>query len=217
VPGIATAASHVGIEWYSGIHWRLGAIDSGQKRSVTDESESGERPAPRVRVFDPADRELFLVLQRDGRARYRDLARELGTSEYLVRRQLDTLVRRGMLAFRTDFARSEGGWPAQFVLRLSVPHDRLAEFGAEIGAWPTTRICLSAVGPANLLVVAQAHRIGDLTAVLDRIQVGSHDVVVADQRLVLRVVKSWGRLVDTDGRAAGVVPVDPWATLTPGG
>jgi hypothetical protein len=36
---------------------------------------------------------------------------------------------------------------------------------------------------------------------------------VADQRLVLRPCKSWGRLLDTAGHATGVVPVDLWAPI----
>ncbi len=210
IPEIAAARAHTGIGWYSGVHWRLGAIDATQKRSVTDGSDDDKGRAPRTREFDDADRRLFLALQQDGRARYRDLARDLDTTEYLVRRQLDKLVRRGMLGFRTDFARTEGGWPAEFILWLSVPHHRLAEFGTEVADWPSTRISLSTVGPANLMLMAQAHRVDDITTILDRIRDGLPGTTVTDQRLVLRPIKSWGRLLNPDGHATGLVPVDPW-------
>ncbi|MEU6187671.1 Lrp/AsnC ligand binding domain-containing protein [Nocardia sp. NPDC047038] len=217
VPGIASAAAHIGIDWYSGVHWRLGAIDTEQKRSVAEESVKEQRSATRMRVFDEADRQLFVALQQDGRARYRFLASELGTSEHLVRRRLETLLRRRMLDFRTDFARTEGGWPAEFVSWLEVPHHHLAEFGAEIARWPTTRICMSTVGTANLMVMSQVHQVRDLSDILDRIRDHLPRATVVDQRLVLRPVKSWGRLLDNDGRAAGVVPVDPWAAATAAG
>ncbi|WP_429427910.1 Lrp/AsnC family transcriptional regulator [Nocardia sp. GAS34] len=217
VAGIASATSHIGIEWYSGVHWRLGAIDTSQTRSVTAESDSEGRATPRVRTFVPADRQLFLALQRDGRARYRDLARELGSSEYLVRRQLDTLVRRGMLGFRTDFTRVEVGWPVEFVLWLSVPHHRLEEIGGEIASWPVTRICLSTTGVANLMVMAQVHKVGAIADALERVRTNLPDAEVVEHRLVLRPIKSWGRLLDADGRAAGLIPVDPWATADSGG
>jgi len=38
-------------------------------------------------------------------------------------------------------------------------------------------------------------------------------VTVLDTRVVLRSVKSWGRLLGLDGRAQDVVPVDLWAPV----
>jgi DNA-binding Lrp family transcriptional regulator len=221
VPGIARGRAHVGLQWYSGVHWRLGAIDRSQQRSVADEADTGGRRAARGRTLSargralaPPDQALFLALQRDGRARYRDLARELGTSEHLVRRRLDSLVRRGMLGFRTDFARREGGWPAEFITWLSVPHDKLDHVGAEISAWPETRICMSAVGSVSLMVMSQVHRVDGVSAILEQLRGTVPEAAVSDQRLVLRAFKSWGRLLDEAGHAAGVVPVDPWAATT---
>jgi DNA-binding Lrp family transcriptional regulator len=213
VPGIARGRAHVGLHWYSGVHWRLGAIDTGQQRSVADETDGGRRRGARDRTLPPADRALFLALQRDGRAKYRDLARELGTSEHLVRRRFDSLVRRGMLGFRTDFARREGGWPAEFVTWLSVPHDRIDHAGAEISGWHETRICMSTVGSSNVMVMSQVHRTTDVSAILDQLR-RVPEVTVSDQRLVLRAFKSWGRLLDEAGHAVKVVPVDPWAATT---
>ncbi|MFI1914089.1 Lrp/AsnC family transcriptional regulator [Nocardia sp. NPDC020380] len=212
VPGIASGTAHVGTEWFSGVHWRLGAMDAEQQRSVTEDAEPTPKRATRTRTFGSADHALFLALQRDGRARYRDLAQIVGTSEYAVRRQLDALVRHGILAFRTDFARTEGGWPAEFVLWLAVPQPRLTEYGAELASWSATRICLATVGPSNLMVMVQVHRVNDLAGILARVHDTLPEAVVTDQRLVLRPVKSLGRLLDADGHAVGVVPVDPWAS-----
>ncbi|MFJ9369025.1 hypothetical protein ACIRRA_32015 [Nocardia sp. NPDC101769] len=63
------------------------------------------------------------------------------------------------------------------------------------------------------MMMAQVHRIADLSAILGRIATALTDAVVVDQRLVLRAFKSWGRLLDSSGRAAGVVPVNPWAAV----
>jgi DNA-binding Lrp family transcriptional regulator len=215
MPGVADVTARVGLQWYSGVHWRLGAIDPSQQRAVADESNPGRRKVRRDRALDPADRALFVALQRDGRARHRDLARELGMPEHLVRRRIDALVRRGMLGFRTDFTRREGGWPAEFVLWLSVPRNALDRGGDEIARWPETRICMSTVGSANLMVMAQVHQTGDLATILARIDTALPDATVVDQRLVLRAFKSWGRLLDEAGHAVDVVPVDPWARPTP--
>jgi DNA-binding Lrp family transcriptional regulator len=214
VPGTARGRAHVGLQWYSGVHWRLGAIDRSQQRSVADEADTRRRGFASGRALAPPDQALFLALQRDGRARYRDLARELGTSEHLVRRRLDSLVRRGMLGFRTDFARREGGWPAEFITWLSVPHDKLDRVGAEISGWHETRICMSTVGSVNLMVMSQVHRVAGVSAILEQLRRTVPEATVSDQRLVLRAFKSWGRLLDEAGHAAGVVPVDPWAATT---
>ncbi len=214
VPGVAQTRSHAGLRWHSAVRWRLGAIDSQQKRTVTDgegDDAAARASVTRDCVFEPLDCALFVALQRDGRARLRDLARDLDTSEDLVRRRIDFLVRREMLSFRTDFTRSEGGWPVEYVFWLIVPQRFFDRVSSEICAWPETRICMSTVGHANLMVMAQVHRATDVSGILDRLDRMTPAVGVADHRLVLRAVKSWGRILDPTGRAVGVVPVDPWA------
>jgi DNA-binding Lrp family transcriptional regulator len=215
VPGIAHVRAQVALQWYSGVHWRLGAIDNRRRRSVAEGADVDHRHAARDRAFLPADRALFLALQRDGRAQYRRLAHDLDTSEHLVRRRLNSLINRGTLAFRTDFARREGGWPVEFVLWLSIPHHKLDHYGAEIGNWSETRISLSTVGSTNLMVMSQVHQISDLSQIVERIRATLPEATVIDQRLVLRPFKSWGRLLDVAGHAVGIVPVDPWAPTTP--
>lgn len=216
VSGIARARAHVGLEWHSGVQWRLGAIDPSQEQSVVDDTTEAERKrAARDRVLEPADRALFLALQHDGRARYRDLAEELDTTEHLIRRRLALLVRRGLLNFRTDFARGEGGWPTELILWLTVSNQELRQVGRDIGQWPETRICLSTVGSTNLLVMVQVHQVSDLSGILDRINHTFPTATVTDQRLVLRAGKSWGRILDSDGHAVEVIPVDPWAQIIP--
>lgn len=212
VPGAARVRSHVGLEWYGGARWRLGAISTGQRASVASDEPGTQGPAiERTRVFDDAERDLYLALQHDGRAGYRELARELNTSEQQVRRRLVSMVRRGTLSFRADFARGEGGWPVELVLWLAAPFDRLEQIGVELGRWPETRICMATSGSANLLVMVQLHLLQDLGHVLARLHAAHPDVQVRDQRVVLRAVKSWGRLLDGAGHAAEVVPVNPWA------
>src|SRR5882757_918082 len=211
-PGISRVRSNIVTNWYSDVHWRLGAISTGQELSVRPGDTAREQPSERRTLqFDQEDRELYLALQHDGRARYVDLAEPLGTSEQLVKRRLDKLTRNGTLAFRTDFTRTDGGWPTQLVLWLLVPDDRLAEVAGEIARWRETRICASALGPANLLVKLQLHRLDDVEPLFARIRDTLPVATVADRRLVLRPVKSWGRLLDTEGRCTQVVPVDPWA------
>lgn len=214
IAGMARVHTQIGIAWYSDVHWRLGAISSGEERAVRDGEPPGQPASWRGQVYNAEDRALYLALQPDGRARYRDLAARLDAPEQLVRRRMADLARRGMLAFRTDFARWEGGWPAQVILWLSAPGDGLHDAGLAIGAWRETRMCLSVVGVANLFVVVQLHRLAELGDVLARIRCSLPDLTVVDQRVILRPVKSWGRLLNQDGHATGLVPADPWAPVS---
>lgn len=85
VPGAARVRSHLGLEWHGGVHWRLGAISSGQRASVTSDEPGTQGPvAERTRILDDAERDLYLALQRDGRAGHRELAHNLNCSEKQV-------------------------------------------------------------------------------------------------------------------------------------
>jgi DNA-binding Lrp family transcriptional regulator len=213
-PDVVRARSHIGLEWFSGVHWRLGAIDTGAEREVRETHDADREPGRGTKTFDPDEHALYLALQHDGRARYRDLAHQLDTSEQQVRRRMTTMTTRGLLTFRTDFTRIEGGWPALPVLWLRVPDELLEQVGGQIGAWRETRICFSVVGAANLFVMVQLHRLGELSSVFAKIRALGDRIEITDQRVVLRPLKSWGRLLDHSGHATGVVPVDPWAPVT---
>jgi DNA-binding Lrp family transcriptional regulator len=210
-PGLARMRAHVGTAWYSKVRWRLGAISGGEAHSVRDDATDEAGQLAGSRTYDETDHALYLALQHDGRARYRDLARELGTSEQLVQRRMTSLARRGMLTFRTDFTRGEGGWPAQIMFWLTVPGAALDLAGAEISGWRETRICMAVVGRANVFVMLQLHHLGELSGLYERLAAVLPQARIADQRVVLRPVKSWGRVLDRAGHATGVVPVDPWA------
>jgi hypothetical protein len=62
----------------------------------------------------------------------------------------------------------------------------------------------------------QLHKVSDLDPVIHRLSAEHPGVAVLDTRVVLRSVKSWGRLLGLDGRAQHVVPVDLWAPVNKG-
>lgn len=208
VPGVYRARSALITHLFSGTHWRLGGLSAGQARTVAPEpTKTG--PA---HEFDDFDREMFLALQGDGRLSFRDLAAALGRSEPVVRRRLGLLTRSGLLAFRTDFARVEAGWPSAIALKLRVTWPHVDAVGRALVHYPETRFCVAtAGGPANLFVTMQLHQVSALDSVISRLMVECPDVAVLDTRVVLRSVKSWGRLLGPDGHAQEVVPVDLWA------
>jgi len=211
VPGLQRVESALITQLFSGTRWRLGGLSSGQVRTVAPEPAK----TALVHEFDEFDRELFLALQRDGRLSFKDLAAALHRSEPVVRRRVGLLIRTGLLAFRTDFARVEAGWPSGMALKLRVAWPQVAAVGRALVHYPETRFCVATVGgPANLFVTMQLHHASALGAVIHRLLGEFPGVAVLESRVVLRSVKSWGRLLGPEGRAQEVVPVDLWAPVS---
>jgi DNA-binding Lrp family transcriptional regulator len=209
VPGLRRVQTALITQLFSGTQWRLGGLSSGQVRAVTPEPTTTEQ----VHAFDEFDRELFRALQHDGRLTYRDLAAAVGRSEPVVRRRVDLLTRTGLLAFRTDFARVEAGWLTAVAVKLRVGLLEAAAVGRTLVQYSETRFCVATVGggAADLFVTMQLHKLSDLGPVMKRLLAAHPGVAVLDTRVVLRSVKSFGRLLGPEGRAEEVVPVDPWA------
>jgi len=211
VKGLSRVQSALVTNLFSGTRWRLGGLSPDQVRAVTPESAKTNQ----THDFDEFDRELFLALQRDGRVSFRDLAAMVERPEPTVRRRLGPLTHSGMLAFRTDFARVEAGWLTAVALKLSVTGSAATTVGRTLVGYPETRFCVAVVGDgaADLFVTMQLHNVSDLDSVIRRLSADHPGVAVLDTRVVLRSVKSWGRLLGLDGRAQDVVPVDLWAPV----
>jgi DNA-binding Lrp family transcriptional regulator len=212
VTGIRAVRTASVFQLFSGTYWRLGAITTAQAREMSP-------PAPPAahRDIDDFDRQLYLALQEDGRLSYRDLAARLGTSELVTRRRMQLLIRAGALTFRADFARAEAGWPTSVVLLLRLSADAaLAEAGNALVLWPETRVCAAVLGgDAHLFVTVQVHHLSAVDGFVARLHQAFRGVAVLSSRVVLRPVKSYGRLLDVNGYADGMVAVDPWAEIIP--
>jgi DNA-binding Lrp family transcriptional regulator len=211
ITGLNRVQSALMTQLFSGTRWRLGGLSPDQVRAVTPEPA---KTSP-AHEFDEFDRELFLALQCDGRLSFRDLAAAVGRPEPTVRRRLGLLTHAGMLAFRTDFARVQAGWPTAVALKLSVTGSAVAAVGRTLVRYPETRFCVAVTGggAANIFVTMQLHNVSDLDPIIHRLSAEHPGVAVLDTRVVLRSVKSWGRLLGLDGRAQDVVPVDLWAPV----
>ncbi|MGO9382169.1 MAG: Lrp/AsnC family transcriptional regulator [Mycobacterium sp.] len=209
VAGLRRVRSALITELFSGTRWRLGGLSSGQVRAVTPDPATNTS----AHQFDEFDRELFLALQRDGRLSCRDLAATVGQSEPVVRRRMGLLTRSGLLAFRTDFARVEAGWLTGVALKLRVTGSPVATVGRALVQFPETRFCATIVGDdaASLFVTLQLHKLSSLDGVISRLIAEYPGVTVLDTHVVLRSVKSWGRVLGLDGHAREIVPVDLWA------
>jgi len=74
-------------------------------------------------------------------------------------------------------------------------------------------VAITGGGAANLFVTMQLHNVSDLDPVLHRLSAEHPGVAVLDTRVVLRSMKSWGRLLGLDGRAQDIVAVDLWGPV----
>jgi DNA-binding Lrp family transcriptional regulator len=209
-PGIRAIRSSTMFRLFSGTYWRLGAISPRQAREVA--------PGPvhaSPHRFDDVDRRIYLALQHDGRLTYREVAARMECSETFARRRLQLLTRSGLISFRADFARADAGWPINVMMMLSLADGAAVDdIGRLLVGWPEVRVCAAVIGgAAQLFVTVQVHELNALSGLTARLHHTVAGITVLTQRVVLRPVKSFGRLLDVDGRARGNVPVDPWAAL----
>jgi DNA-binding Lrp family transcriptional regulator len=205
--------SHVFDSTFGGIVWRLGVMSPNQAEQVREVMGPALRE---IRPFGTADRDLFLALGRNGRRSYADLAAELNTSPQVVKRRLDRLRRHGDITFRCDVARPLAGWHTMALLWLAVPDTDVQQVGKALGALPETRHCAAVTSPTNLELIVSLRSLQHLDEVLTHIAREHPSATVVDRKLVLRMTKVYGRLLDEQGQSTRVIPVDPWAALQPG-
>lgn len=192
---------------FGGHRWRLSVLNQTQTEQVRAHPA---RPLRRVPVA-AADRRLFRALAHDARRSYSDLATELDSSPQSVRRQLERMERGGYIAFRADLARPLAGWPLAALLWLTVPDADVDTVGREVGAWIETRFCAAVASSTTLLLIVNLRAVEQLEQIVARLVHAHPAVAVTDRRLVVRMSKVNGRILDEEGRSRHVVPVDPWA------
>jgi hypothetical protein len=128
----------------------------------------------------------------------------------VVRRRLDLLLRSGWVSLRADLARPLAGWPLAALVWLAVPHAARPQLAHDLGTRAAVRFCASTVSSANLVAIVNLRAPEELDDVLIALSTDLPSVVVCEYRLILRLHKVNGHILDTDGRSVRVIPVDPW-------
>jgi DNA-binding Lrp family transcriptional regulator len=206
-PGLRSTRTGLMTALHSAPNWRLGAISSQQAATVRQQGDVADA----ARQLDDLDRAIYLALQDDGRATYRDLAAALGRSEQTINRRLVSMMTNGLIGFRCDFVRPQVGWRVQVMLRLQVPPTAVHQAARELASRPETRVCATVTGTANLVATVLLHQLDELDEVIRNLVTTWPGTTLVETHVILRSVKSWGRLLDDDGYAEAVVPVDLWA------
>lgn len=204
--------SHAYERVYGGPRWRLSVLDRQQAEQLREDARRPLRREPPSSL----DRRLFAALGVDGRRSWSSLAGELGIAPQSVRRHLERLERRGLVTFRTDLAPPLAGWNLAAMLWLVVDEADALMVGRDLGGWSETRFCASTASRTNLLLIVGLRGIGQLDDLLHRLATAHPSTQVVDRQLVLRFAKVHGRVLGPDGRAARVVPVDPWGSESVG-
>jgi DNA-binding Lrp family transcriptional regulator len=150
------------------------------------------------------------LLTVNGRASYAELATETGLSPTTVRRHVGNLLRSGMLLPRTDLAAELSGSPVQVYLWADAPVEGLPVTARTISQIRQVRLCATVSSAPSMLLCAWLQTVEEVHRLELAIANRLPQVRIIDRLVVLRTVKRMGRLLDTHGRAVGVVPINIW-------
>ncbi len=217
VPGIVSSRAHLVTEVFAiGDDWKLQVLDATQRAVMTDRPVRYKYAPTDQRhhgkTFDAVDRQLILKLGEDGRSSIAELTVGTGLSESTVRRRLAELTSRNQIVFRCDVSLPLSGWPlVTWVWGYVDPTDR-STIRALVERVPGTRVCMRiSGGRANTLLAIAAHSLRETPITEVQLAQEAPGLVVLNRSVVLRSMKRVGRLLDDEGKSAGVVPMDIWA------
>lgn len=196
-----------------GSSWRLVDFDEAtlrvlrRSRPGVDPAVSGEEPS---RPITPDVRHIARLLTVDGRASYAELSGATGLSQTTVRRHVSWLLRTGVLLPRTDMSAELSGSPVQVYLWADAPVDGLPAAARTLTQMRQVRLCATVSSAPSVVVCAWLRTVAEVHGFELTIAKRLPRVRILDRLIVLRTVKRMGRLVDAQGRAVGVVPINVW-------
>ncbi len=162
-PSVVGVTAHCLLhEFYGGpqsLISKSGALAAEQIAALSP-PPSRMRPAPVV--LSDADRRLFDVLARDGRAPLAELATASGWSPTTVRRRLEALRADGVLYYDVEYDLRQCGFGVMVALWLSVEPAELAAAGEALAAHPEVAFAGAITGPHNLFASVLCRDTGEL-------------------------------------------------------
>lgn len=190
-----------------GVDWRQGVLSaSGERQMQRDRRRTRETR----RLLAPHDRDLFRALSADARVPISSVARSLSRSAYAVSRRLADLEASNQVTFRCDVSRPAFDLRLGALVFMKTPPLESEDTARALGLKRETRFCASVVAEANVILVIGLHDLADAERLLARLAVDHPHATVVDRRVLTRMFKIYGRLLDDQGRSMRHVPVDPW-------
>ncbi|MCO5997343.1 Lrp/AsnC family transcriptional regulator [Actinoallomurus rhizosphaericola] len=206
LPGVARQRSHVATRVHRhGSHWRLDALEPAQEAAFERIARRAPKgPGGRVPA---ALTPLIQALAQDGRASAADLARALGQNPATTRRQLQRVLRSGLLSFRCELAAEVSGWSVSSTWTARVEaadHDRAV---TALASLPELRMCISTTGETNLAMTIWTRSVGDIQRIELLLGARLPFLRLRDNAINLRTPKRMGCMLDATGRSTGRVIV----------
>jgi DNA-binding Lrp family transcriptional regulator len=196
--------------------WRLREfpenVVQALRRSRPEPGKPGEEAPVRMT---PEMRRIAPLLTVDGRASYADLAERTGVSATSVRRHVASILRSGIMLPRADVATEMSGFPVQVYLWADASVEGLSTTARTLAQLRQIRLCATLASAPSMLLCAWLQTVEEVHRLELAIDRRFPQVRIADRLVVLRTVKRMGRLVDYQGRAVGVVPIDIWGGQPP--
>jgi DNA-binding Lrp family transcriptional regulator len=194
-----------------GSAWRLMDLPDDTLRALERLRSKPEPDRPdEAMIMTPDVQRVAGLLTVNGRASYAELAADAGLSPTTVRRHVGRLLSSGMLIPRTDVAAELSGSPVQVYLWADAPVDGLPATARTISQIRQVRLCTTVSSAPSMLLCAWLHTVEEVHRLELAIANRLPQVRIVDRLVVLRTVKRMGRLLDTHGRAIGVVPINIW-------
>jgi len=211
IPGVLTTSTYVASTIYAdGSRWRLSALDADQQRRLSPAAPLGDGPV----AFRSEDRPLMVALSRNGRASYDELGAAVGISAPAARRNVARILREGAVMMRCEMSRQISSFPVEVTFWVDVPPGKLADVAGKLVWLAQVRLCAAVVDTSSLLLVVWLRSVAESPAFEDKILRMIPGIAISRRVLTLRYLKLISRILDTDGRAAQVVPADIWQDLT---
>lgn len=198
-----------------GSAWRLCALSAPQVAAL-QRIRLGESPVDPTHVptaMTDSVKAMLTHLSLDGRASYAELAERAAISPATARRYLGRLLRSGAVISRTDVSAPVSGWPVQVYLWANVPVAELTESARILSDYRQARLCATVTAGPNLALCAWLQTVEEVHRLELAIAAKLPHLEVVDRLIVLRQVKRLGRLLNEEGSAVGVVPINIWDDL----
>jgi Lrp/AsnC family transcriptional regulator for asnA, asnC and gidA len=117
---------------------------------------------------DSIDYKILLILQKDGRTSFTDIAKELDISEGTVRNRLARLLENDIVQIVGLIAPSQLGFDAPAMINVSVEPTKLESAAAEIATMPEVSYLVMVSGECDLIVEVMCRNREALAAFLNQ-------------------------------------------------
>lgn len=173
-------------------------------RGATGAARRGRVRQRAYQQLDPIDQAIVDALRLDGRRAYRDIARDLGVSESMVRKRCQRLLQSGWMRIQAISDPLALGVPVLATTYAKIRPAALERVAERAARHDAVRYVGIGIGAANLVVESLHASASELQAFL-REALGDDDVIDSDTMQVVSIKKSvWDWEIRTESESEAV-------------